>query len=392
VDPIAHSFTGAVLARTGLHRATPLAAAALIVGANAPDIDVVANFAGDYTALAWRRGWTHGLLALVVLPFIVTGALLLWDRWRRRLQPDRAKARAGPLFALAALGVLTHPTLDWLNNYGLRWLMPFDGRWFYGDALFIIDPWVWLAFGGVLFAAHSRGVAALAAWAAFWFFASWLVLTTPLVPPLARVLWTAGIAVLIAVRFFPAAAPGSASVGAARVETVGSRFAGAGAAVRLDRAARVVVGLVAVYMIAGALANIPARAEVRAALEGAGIGPVGDVMVGPEAADPFAGSVVAVTPAAYHVGTWHWLAEPRFTPAAEAIPRLPFDDPIVAAAARTPEARRFLTWSRFPYFDIESDATGHVVRLRDARYVSALGRLTGPTIRLSPDLEPLGPR
>jgi len=31
-----------------------------------------------------------------------------------------------------------------LNTYGVRWLMPFSGEWFYGDTLFIIDPWVWL--------------------------------------------------------------------------------------------------------------------------------------------------------------------------------------------------------------------------------------------------------
>jgi len=36
-----------------------------------------------------------------------------------------------------------HPTLDWLNTYGMRWLMPFSGRWFYGDAVFIVDPGCW---------------------------------------------------------------------------------------------------------------------------------------------------------------------------------------------------------------------------------------------------------
>jgi inner membrane protein len=37
--------------------------------------------------------------------------------------------------------------LDWLNTYGVRLLMPFSGHWFYGDTLFIIDPWVWLLLG-----------------------------------------------------------------------------------------------------------------------------------------------------------------------------------------------------------------------------------------------------
>jgi inner membrane protein len=31
-----------------------------------------------------------------------------------------------------------------MNSYGMRWLMPFNGRWFYGDSLFIIDPWLLL--------------------------------------------------------------------------------------------------------------------------------------------------------------------------------------------------------------------------------------------------------
>jgi inner membrane protein len=49
----------------------------------------------------------------------------------------------GELLWLSAVAVLTHPTLDYLNNYGLRWLMPFNRHWFYGDALFIVDPWIW---------------------------------------------------------------------------------------------------------------------------------------------------------------------------------------------------------------------------------------------------------
>ena len=75
------------------------------------------------------------------------------DAFQRPLASDGARF---PGAALAALGVVTHPVLDWLNNYGMRWLMPFDGRWFYGDALFIIDPWVWLVLGGSLFLMHAR--------------------------------------------------------------------------------------------------------------------------------------------------------------------------------------------------------------------------------------------
>ena len=42
-------------------------------------------------------------------------------------------ARVGPLLLISYLGVLSHVLLDYLNNYGVRLLMPFSDRWFYGD-------------------------------------------------------------------------------------------------------------------------------------------------------------------------------------------------------------------------------------------------------------------
>jgi inner membrane protein len=123
-----------------------------VVGANLPDIDVVAYFGEPQADLAWRRGWTHGVLALLLLPLLLTGLLLLLDRLRERFGPvPSARLIPRQVLLLSAIAILSHPILDSLNTYGMRWLMPFSGRWFYGDALFIIDPWVWLALGaGVL--------------------------------------------------------------------------------------------------------------------------------------------------------------------------------------------------------------------------------------------------
>ena len=39
--------------------------------------------------------------------------------------------------------------------------MPFSDRWFYGDTLFIVDPWLWLILGGAVmlaWTAHTRGI------------------------------------------------------------------------------------------------------------------------------------------------------------------------------------------------------------------------------------------
>lgn len=152
MDPITHTMTGAVLARSGLDRRgeLPLAAGTLMLAANAPDIDVVALFLGSYTGLAFRRGWTHGPIAMVLLPFVVTGLVLAWHRWKQRRGETYPPVSARAILLLATVGVLSHPALDWLNTYGIRLLTPFSDKWFYGDAVFIVDPWLWLLLAAAL--------------------------------------------------------------------------------------------------------------------------------------------------------------------------------------------------------------------------------------------------
>lgn len=151
MDNVTHTLIGASLAATGLRRRTRYAAAAMMIGANLPDVDVIAVPLGH--SVEWRRGITHGVPALLVWPFLLTAAIMLWHRLRRpgaRRDPgdDRpAEVRPGQLLLVSALAVLTHPFYDWLNNYGMRWLMPLDGTWFYGDSLFIVDPWLMAALG-----------------------------------------------------------------------------------------------------------------------------------------------------------------------------------------------------------------------------------------------------
>lgn len=156
MDNLCHSLVGAALAATGLRRRTALATATMVIGANFPDIDVV--YAFSPTALAVRRGITHGLPAHVVLPFLLTGLVLAWDRWvRRRRDPSLEPARPAGVLLVAALSIWTHTLLDHMNSYGVRWLMPMSGRWYYGDALFIVDPWMWLLLGAaVWWAARLR--------------------------------------------------------------------------------------------------------------------------------------------------------------------------------------------------------------------------------------------
>ena len=150
MDNLTHTLAGALLAECGLKQRSRLAYPALLIGANLPDIDVFSYlFGGGLNALAFRRGWTHGVLAMAVLPFVLAVSLMAWEGYRRRgtsayARADHGRVSMGPLVAVSAVGILSHPLLDLLNNYGVRLLMPFSDRMFYGDSAFIVDPYMLL--------------------------------------------------------------------------------------------------------------------------------------------------------------------------------------------------------------------------------------------------------
>jgi inner membrane protein len=161
MDPLCHTLTGLAMGHAGLKRRTPLALTTLGLAANAPDIDI-AVLATDTLQMSFRRGWTHGPPAMVVLPLALAGLVMAYDRFvrqRRTLAPPPVVP--AQLLLLAALGTWSHPLLDYMNSYGIRLLMPFSGRWFYGDALYIVDPWLYLLLGiGVGWAIGAPVVAA----------------------------------------------------------------------------------------------------------------------------------------------------------------------------------------------------------------------------------------
>src|SRR5512138_1384708 len=82
MDPLAHTLLGATLAESGLKRRSRYATATLLIGANLPDIDAVANLWGADVALHSRRGVTHGVIAMVALPLLLAAMVWIWHRWR----------------------------------------------------------------------------------------------------------------------------------------------------------------------------------------------------------------------------------------------------------------------------------------------------------------------
>jgi inner membrane protein len=159
MEPVCHTLVGASLGATGLAKKTRFGMATLLVAANLPDIDAVTYGISATTAYAVRRGVTHGVPALVVLPILLAATVVLIGRLTR---PSDCQTSFRWLLLLSALGVISHPSLDWLNNYGMRWLMPIVDRWYYGDTLFIFDGIVWTALIAGLVATRYTAGAVLA--------------------------------------------------------------------------------------------------------------------------------------------------------------------------------------------------------------------------------------
>jgi inner membrane protein len=259
----------------------------------------------------------------------------------------------------------SHPLLDWTNSYGVRPLLPWDGRWFYGDLLFIVDPWVWLLLGGACFLLAKSRVGA-AAWGL-------LALVVTLVffrvssqpdagvPGGALVLWVAGLAALCVLHF----------------KKAGARFGW--------RVAGAALALVVVYCGALSVAQARARGEAEAAaraLVRRDAGSLRRVAATPVLADPF---------------TWRCLAETdrsttRFDmrlgrPSPEDLGGVvSYEKPagaeaeVVGRASGDEGARVLLGFARFPVARVlREGAGGWVVQFADLRYTEpgAGGRVGG---------------
>jgi inner membrane protein len=145
LDNLTHSLVGLTAAKTGLERLSPGATLICVLAANAPDSDIVVLAFGDrWDFLQHHRGITHSFVGTALLallaPLIFVGVDRLWARLRH--QSPKTKFRG--LLIASVIASATHPLLDWTNNYGIRFLLPWNPRWFYGDLVFIVDPFIWL--------------------------------------------------------------------------------------------------------------------------------------------------------------------------------------------------------------------------------------------------------
>lgn len=333
MDPIAHTLFGATLAETGLRHKSRYATATLIAAANLPDIDALATFLGRDTSLFLRRGWTHGILAMVVLPLVLVG--IIWALNSRKTDED---ARDGPPFRLgwivlfAYLATWSHPALDWMNTYGVRLLMPFDGTWFYGDTLFIIDPWFWLLGAAGVVLARSKTKKGIIGWSILGTLASALVLLVPMVPWGVKALWAVGVVAIVAGRYL-------------------------GPRAEITRVvSRTTFGTLLLYFgIVYGIARI-AEDDVREQYPDAN-----EVQANPAPGVPFDHRLVVVEPDRYVVHPED--GSPPFEVEREE------PTPVVEAAMKAESVKGFVNWTRFPYWNVEELDDGWEVTFRDLRYV-----------------------
>lgn len=156
MENITHSLLGATLAEAMLPpgaepRQRRLFYIAGIVAANLPDADLL------YTRitppplgyLLHHRGHTHTLVGAAGLALLI---------WLVTLIPSVRRVvteSPGRFWSLITFALLSHIVADSWNSYGVHPFWPLDNRWFYGDSIFILEPWLWTILG-VFAAANAQ--------------------------------------------------------------------------------------------------------------------------------------------------------------------------------------------------------------------------------------------
>ena len=203
MDNLTHSLVGLTAARAGLEKLSPGATLLCVLAANSPDSDViVVAFRDRWDYLQHHRGITHAVVGVVglaiVLPLIFYAVDRLWSRFRK--QPPQVKLKG--LLLASFIVSATHPLLDWTNNYGIRFWLPWSGNWSYGDLVFIVDPYIWMILGGAAFLLGARTKLLKFVWAGMAILTTYLIVLSPRSPSLPNrnllgVFWVVSISVLV---------------------------------------------------------------------------------------------------------------------------------------------------------------------------------------------------
>lgn len=345
MENLTHTLLGLALAKAGLERATPLATTTLVIASNLPDVDVLAQFNnGTFSYLEYHRGFTHSLVGLALLAVALTFVLTYADR-RFRLRRDHRLRPMRPLriFWLAYLGGLGHTFMDFTNAYGVRPLLPFSSRWFYGDIVVVADPWIWLILGAAVVWLTATDGARTLFWLVIGVALSLIMALAlrhpsemlPPVPMIARIIWFVGLGGII--------------IGGLM------RFGHQG-----EKLARFALLTLALYYGGMWMAHQSALRHAANSPPAAGVKPVA---AWPTPADPTLWQAVATTDDAIYTrlvrlpnqpGEWREMPvlEPKF----------------VEALRHSPDAQTFLDFARFYTATVAEHEDGYTITVRDLRF------------------------
>ena len=152
MDNITHAFIGAAMAecavpRSASARARTVFMCAGIIAANAPDVDLLYSGVIEEPLgyLLHHRGHSHTLPGVGVLGFLIWSGLRLLPQARLAIRGMESR-----WLALIAAALAGHMLMDTANGYGTHLWYPFWSGWVYGDAVFVLEPWLWAIFGAIL--------------------------------------------------------------------------------------------------------------------------------------------------------------------------------------------------------------------------------------------------
>jgi inner membrane protein len=364
MDNLTHSLVGLVAAKAGLERLSSRATTVCVLAANAPDMDVVSGLFGDrWSVLHYHRGLTHSIAGTFVLALILPLVFYLSDLLLARVRGRPRRVRLRGLVLASLIVSATHPLMDWTNNYGIRPLLPWSGKWFYGDLVFIVDPWLWLVFGAAAFLLTAKSRWQLVFWSSLAAVLTSVVIFVGMIrtalahPGVIVVIWTTALVALVILYRL-------------RLDQrVGSKVAMAAFAL--------------LFAYWGGLAFLHARALNKAGTAMISVASSGEKI-----------TRLAVMPTLANPAHWQCVAETdravyRFeiflifsTDDVANVLRIEKPDPLAARAvtqaSRDPHARIFLEFARFPVAHVVgSDCVGQtLVQFADLRYTEP-GRTLG---------------
>lgn len=355
MDNLTHSLMGLAAAKAGLERLSPGATALCIIAANAPDADIVALVGGRWSYLHHHRGITHSIVGTLALAVLIPAIFYVVGLLIARLRPGGNRPSFRGLLLASLITSATHPLMDWTNNYGVRPLLPWSGQWFYGDLVFILDPWLWLILGGAAFLLTAQTYWRTSAWTVLALILTALIIFIPQLrpgtnfPAIASLLWILGLGGLVLAHRFGLARRYGSSI------------------------AVVALGFVVIYWGALSLLHRSALTQTEAMAAGLATKNGERVMrtaAMPVLANPLRWQGMVETDRAtyrYFLSLGESVAEPTALVRYEKPQGS--DAGVIARASRNEGASVFLEFARFPVFQVEGDCASRLlVQFADLRY------------------------